>query len=143
MIYNAVLAACGTNDRGFEHQTPTNACRYMDQKGSAAMQTSNSQQCWARGESEDHTSEKVCKRSTLALKPRADITRSNRGTSGPTKRTYGLQKILKKKDMTINKPCWNNCWFLKLLYIIKYTRSATSLRISDIILLQKMPFTIQ
>ena len=32
--------------------------------------------CRTRGESEDHTSEKVCKGSTLALKPRADITRS-------------------------------------------------------------------
>ena len=32
--------------------------------------------CHTRGESEDHTSEKACKESTLALKPRADITRS-------------------------------------------------------------------
>ena len=33
--------------------------------------------CHTRDESEDHTSEKACKKgSTLALKPRADVTRS-------------------------------------------------------------------
>ena len=32
--------------------------------------------CHTRGESEDHTSKKACKESTLALKPSADITRS-------------------------------------------------------------------
>ena len=32
--------------------------------------------CCTRGESEDHTSKKACKGFTLALKPRADVTRS-------------------------------------------------------------------
>ena len=32
--------------------------------------------CCTRGDSEDHTSEKACKGSILALKPMADITRS-------------------------------------------------------------------
>ena len=54
--------------------------------------------CRTRGESEDHTSEKARKGSTLALKPRADVTRSpKQGISGPTKRTYVLKKFLKKK----------------------------------------------
>ena len=39
-----MLAACGTDGRGFEPRTSTNACghicRYVDQKGSAAMLTS-------------------------------------------------------------------------------------------------------
>ena len=42
-----------------------------------------------------HTSEE----STLALKPRGDITKSqNRGMSGPTKRTYVLQNFQRKKN---------------------------------------------
>ena len=32
--------------------------------------------CQTRGESEDHTSERACKGSILALKPRADVTRN-------------------------------------------------------------------
>ena len=48
-----------------------------------------------RGESEDHTGKNTCKGSTLALKPRADITRSS-GFSGPTKRTYVPSKNVKK-----------------------------------------------
>ena len=36
------------------------------------------------------------KKSTLALKPRADVTRSHQSISGPTKKTDVLQKILKK-----------------------------------------------
>ena len=50
--------------------------------------------CRTRGESEDHTSEKARKGSTLALKPRTDV--QNRDTSGPTKRTYVLPKFKKK-----------------------------------------------
>ena len=54
--------------------------------------------CCIRGESEDHTSEKACKKgSTLALKPRTDVTRSlKQGISDSMKRTYVLQKFLKK-----------------------------------------------
>ena len=36
--------------------------------------------------------EKACKGSTLALKPRVDVTKvQNKGISGPTQRTYVLQ----------------------------------------------------
>ena len=41
MFYSAVLAACGTDSRGFEPRTPTNACRYVcryvDQKDLSTM----------------------------------------------------------------------------------------------------------
>ena len=44
MVYSAMLAACSTDSRGFEPRTSTNACRhvckYVDQKGSAAILTS-------------------------------------------------------------------------------------------------------
>ena len=44
VVYSAVLATCGTNGRGFEPRTSSNACghiwRYVDLKGSAAMLTS-------------------------------------------------------------------------------------------------------
>ena len=44
VVYSAVLAACGTDGRGFKSQTFINACRhicrYVDQKGLAAMLTS-------------------------------------------------------------------------------------------------------
>ena len=57
-----------------------------------------------RGESEDHTSEKACKKgSTLALKPRADVTRGpKQGISGPTKRTYVLQKLNKEASIQLH-----------------------------------------
>ena len=39
-------------------------------------------------------------KSTLALKPRADVTKiQNRDISGPTKRTYVLQRFFKKKRL--------------------------------------------
>ena len=37
------------------------------------------------GESEDHTNEEACKGSTLALKPRPDVTRSSSGSRGGAK----------------------------------------------------------
>ena len=44
MVYSTVIAVCGTNGRGFESRTSTNTCgyicRYVDQKGLAAMLTS-------------------------------------------------------------------------------------------------------
>ena len=44
MVYSVVLAAWGTDGRGFKPQTSTNACghvcRYVDQKGLAVMLTS-------------------------------------------------------------------------------------------------------
>ena len=58
--------------------------------------------CCIRGESEDHTSEKACKGSTLVLKPRAMPPEvQNRGISGPMKRTYVPQKKFKKRDNSI------------------------------------------
>ena len=60
---------------------PTNACRhvcrYVDQKGSAAMLTSI-QSAGVTSEGEDHTGEKACKKgSTMGLKPREDINKKN------------------------------------------------------------------
>ena len=41
VVYSAMLAACGTDGQGFKPQNSTNTCehvcRYMDQKGLAAM----------------------------------------------------------------------------------------------------------
>ena len=43
VVYSTVLAVCSMDGHGFEPQTSTNACghvcRYVDQKGSAAMLT--------------------------------------------------------------------------------------------------------
>ena len=86
---------------GFEPQTSTNAsrhvCRYIDQKGLAAMLTSTVSRCHTRGESEDHTSENMQKGSTLALKPRADVTISPiQGYQWPHEKDLCPPKILKK-----------------------------------------------
>ena len=90
------------NGRGFEPWTSTNTCgyvcRYVDQKGSAAMLISI-QSAGVTPEvnrritqTRKHTTEG----SILTLKPRADQTSpevENRGMSGPTKRTHVLQKM--------------------------------------------------
>ena len=53
--------------------------------------------CHTRGESEDHTSEKACKGSTLALKPMADITRCpKQGYQWPHKKDVCPSKFKKK-----------------------------------------------
>ena len=103
-----MFAACGTDGRGFEPRTSTNACghvcRYVDLKGLAVKLTSNAvSRCLTRGESEDYTSEKACKNgSTLALKPRAEFSRSPKtGVSSPTKETYVLQKFFKKREALV------------------------------------------
>ena len=95
VAYSALLAVCDTDSHGFEPPTSTNACRhicrYVDQKGSAAMLTSI-QSAGVTPEvnlEESHTGKKVCK---------WEITRSPKmGISGPTKRTYVLQRIDFKK----------------------------------------------
>ena len=52
--------------------------------------------CHTRGESQDHTSEKVYKESTLALKPRANITRSpKQGYQWPHEKDLCPPKIFK------------------------------------------------
>ena len=49
--------------------------------------------CCTRGESEDHTSEKACKGSTLALKPRTDITKSpKQGYQWPHEKDIFIKK---------------------------------------------------
>ena len=54
--------------------------------------------CHTRGKSEDHTSEKTCKGSTLALKPRADVTRSPKTRVSVThKKDLCSPKIILKK----------------------------------------------
>ena len=80
-----------TDGRGFEPQTSTNAgghiCTYVD-----------------RGESEDLIGKKAHKRSTLALKPRTDITRSpKQGYQWPHKRTSSKDF---KKSSIIPKGLW-------------------------------------
>ena len=55
--------------------------------------------CCTRDESDDHTSEKTCKGSTLALKHRADITRSpKQGYQWPHEKDLCLPKVFVKKS---------------------------------------------
>ena len=99
MVYSAVLRVAQT----VESLNPTNACghlicKYLDWKGWVDLYTVS--RCCTRGESENHTGEKVCKGSTWALKPRADVTRSQKqGISDPTKRTCVLQNLKKQKKI--------------------------------------------
>ena len=58
--------------------------------------------CRTRGESEDHTSKKARKGSTLALKPRADVTRSpKQGYQWPHGKDLCPQKKKKKKEWAL------------------------------------------
>ena len=52
--------------------------------------------CCTRGESEDHTREKACKGSTLALKPRVDVTRSPKQGSQWLQEKDSSNNFLKK-----------------------------------------------
>ena len=92
-----------SDSRRFKPQTSTNACRhvckYVDQKGSAAMLTFIQS---AGVTSEVNLSitqgESMQKGSTLALKPRADITRSpKQGYQWPHEKDLCPPKIKKKK----------------------------------------------
>ena len=80
MVYCAVLAACCMDSHGFEpwHKPPP---MLVDMSASIERLSCHADphtvsRCCTRCESEDYTSEKACKESTLALKPRADVTRS-------------------------------------------------------------------
>ena len=110
MFYSTVLAACSTDSHGFKPQTSTNACRhvykYEDQKDLAAILSSiQSAGVTPEVNLRNSVQARMCasEKSTLALKPRVDVTRvQNRGISGPTKRTYVLQKILKKEVLILS-----------------------------------------
>ena len=97
VVYSAVLTACGTESRGFEPWTSTNVCGSKRLGCYAELYTVS--RCCTRGESEDHSSEKAHKGSTLALKPMRDVTR------GPTQRyQWPHKKTYKKIDL----------WFVSL-----------------------------
>ena len=99
--------ACSMDGYGFKSQTSTNACghicRYMDQKGLATMLTS----IQSAGVTPEvnlrnllWTGEEVHKRGNppwLWNPGQTSPEVQNRGISGPTKRTYVLQKFKKKK----------------------------------------------
>ena len=102
-----MLAACGIDGHGFEPQTSTNACRhicrYVDQKGSTAMLTSIvsrpvsqqvSHQRWIWGL---HKWESMQSLSTLALKSRADVTRS-------PKQGYHWKGLMSSKNLKKKGP---------------------------------------
>ena len=84
MVYSAVLAACSTDDRGFEPTTFTNVCghvcKYVDQKDSVAMLTS----IQSAGVAPEvnlrnslHAGDKARKRGIhLALRPRGDVSKT-------------------------------------------------------------------
>ena len=94
-------------------------CKYVDWKGFAAMLTSTVSRCHTRGESEDHISKKACKGSTLALKPRADISRSpKQGYQWPHENDLCPPKTFFKKDFIFTKANWYGCeWDLCLTQI--------------------------
>ena len=82
-LSSAMFAACGMDDCGFESRTSINACghicKYVDQKGLPAMLTSIMSAGVAPEvnlrnsiQASKHASEK----STLGLKPRADVTKN-------------------------------------------------------------------
>ena len=106
---------CGMDGSGFEPQTSTNACvhicRYVDQKGLAAMLSSiqsagvapevnlrNPPWLWNPGQ----------------ISPEVQ----NRGISGPTKRTYVLQNLKKKKK---------NLWmYVSIMLFVVVSKTARS-----------------
>ena len=103
---------CSTDGRGFEplsglnfHQCLQTCLQVHGSKRFGCLADLYTvSRCHSRGESEESI---VCRRgstqareSTLALKPRADITRSpKQGYQWPHKRTCVLQKFLKKNMM--------------------------------------------
>ena len=77
--------------------------------------------CHTRGESEDHTSEKACRGSTLALKPSADITRSPKHVLvGPRRGLMSSKKFLKKNSKLVSvtysrSPCQSRDYVNQLI----------------------------
>ena len=72
VVYSAVLRAARTVVGSSPEPPPIlygQVCKYVGSKSYTVSR------CHNRGESEDHSSEKGYKGSTLALKPRADVTR--------------------------------------------------------------------
>ena len=84
--------------RGYEPRTSTNACRhvceYVDQKGLAAMLTSIQSAGVASEVNLRITQARKQKGSTLALKPKADVTRSpKQGYQWPHEKDLCSSKI--------------------------------------------------
>ena len=101
VVYSAVLAVYGTDSHGFEPQTSTNACRhncrYVDQKGSAAMLTSIQSAGVIPEVNLRMTQARKHAKGILALKPGTDITRSpKQGYQWPHEKDWCPTKILKK-----------------------------------------------
>ena len=116
-------------------QTFTNAyrhvCKYIDQKGLAAMMTS----IQSAGKSEDHTSEKTHKKGpTLALKSMAEITRNpKQGYQWPhekdlcpsnffEKRRWSqeIMKSISKINLAVG--IFNTCVLLRMQVIPKHSQ---------------------
>ena len=90
-----------------KQECPTSYLCYMDVGLAIGCHAGyqNVSRCRTRGESEDHTSEKTHKGSTLHLKPKADVTRSPRqGYQWPHKKDLCHPKILNEKiDIFCNR----------------------------------------
>ena len=91
----------------FWHVSPASYLCYMDVGLAIGCHAGyqNVSRYRTRGESEDHTSEKAHKGSTLDLKPKADVTRSPRqGYQWPHKKDLCHPKILNEKiDIFCNR----------------------------------------
>ena len=107
VVYSALLAACSTDGHSFKPQTSTNTCRhicrYVNQKGSAAMLTSI-QSAGVTPEVDLRITQ--VRKHTKRIHPGFETQGGQmspevqNSISGPTKRTYVLQKLFKKKRRT-------------------------------------------
>ena len=98
--------------------------------------------CLTRGESEDHTSKKACKKqSTLALKPRADVTRSpKQGYQWPHKKDLCPSEIFKKnKAAKVLATCLSNGQDQDLLKMLFWNYlCVTSISLYQLVLLNAL-----
>ena len=105
VVYSVVIAACGTDSRGFKPHTSINACRhvcrYVDQKGSDTMLTSIQSAGVAPEvnlgitQARKHARDQPWLGNPGQMLPEVQ----NSGISGSTKRTYILQFFLKVHEL--------------------------------------------
>ena len=96
---------CGMLSRGFESDQClwTHDLQQVDELKRCNRHAGHQEvsRCCTRGESEDHRGKHTSEGSTLALKPRADVTRSPKpGYQWPHKKDLCLSKYLKNKNST-------------------------------------------
>ena len=103
MVRCAMLVACSMDGHRFKSQ-PEPAPMLADMSVSTWIKKADLctvSRCHTRGESEDHTSKKAFKGSTLAVKPGADITRTpKQGYKWPHEKELCPPKLKKERKYT-------------------------------------------